>query len=104
MPRQHHVSRGQCAIQWIEEYCIVPAGPRKGDRVLLTPEQRATVHWCYDSPYGVRHASDIGQPLAAYLVLLHVAGIEHDAAMPELQTDIFRVICPQLGTGWPSAA
>jgi hypothetical protein len=36
-------NRGERNIAWIENYCLVPAGPDKGKRVVLTPEQRDTV-------------------------------------------------------------
>jgi hypothetical protein len=118
--------RGLSAVKWIEKYCLVPSGPNKGDPVALTAEERHVIHHCYDDPNGLQYTSDIGQPLAAYLVLLHICGIEavkHSTAPPQLHTDIFTlwgaagpvlreylkrqgesVTCPALDTRWPTAA
>ncbi|HET9686076.1 MAG TPA: hypothetical protein VFP79_02750, partial [Pseudolabrys sp.] len=30
--------RGPSAVKWIEQYCLVPSGPNKGDPVVLTTE------------------------------------------------------------------
>jgi hypothetical protein len=114
-------TRGERAIRWIQDYCLVPNGPNKGEYVRLTPAQRDIVRQIYD---GIE-ALPVTGTLAAYLALLHVCG--HEALQkefrPELSADIFtvwgavgpdlrrvlkregeRIICTQLGTEWPAAA
>jgi hypothetical protein len=116
MPRKQ--TRGERAIRWIQEYCLVPNGP---NRVRLTPVQRDIVRQIYD---GIE-AVPVTGTLAAYLALLHVCGPEalQKEFRPELSADIFtvwsavgpdlravlkregeRIICIQLGTEWPAAA
>ena len=118
MPRKQ---RGERAIFWIEEYCLVPHGPDKGQHVRLTPAQRETVREIYD---GGKPAPITG-PLAAYLALLHICGPEalQKEFRPEVNADIFtvwgavgpdlrallkreggRIVCPELGTRYPAAA
>ena len=114
-------TRGGRAIRWIQDYCLVPNGPNKGQHVRLTPVQRDIVSQIYD---GIE-AVPVTGPLAAYLALLHVCGPEalQKEFRPELSADIFtvwgavgpdlravlkregeRIICTQLGTEWPAAA
>jgi hypothetical protein len=117
-------TRGERAIRWIQDYCLVPSGLDKGQHVRLTPAQRDIVRQIYDSSDGIETAPVTG-PLAAYLALLHVCGPEalQKEFRPELSADIFtvwgavgpdlravlrraggRIICTQLGTEWPAAA
>jgi hypothetical protein len=119
MPRKQ--TRGERAIRWIQDYCLVPSGLDKGQHVRLTPAQRDIVRQTYD---GIE-AVPVTGPLAAYLALLHVCGPEalQKEFQPELSADIFtvwgavgpdlravlkregeRIICTQLGTEWPAAA
>jgi len=126
MPLIRDQTRGQCAVNWIEQYCLVPTGLRKGDPVKLTLAEKETIYRSYDNPNGLQYVPNIEQPLSAYLVLLHICGVEaikHTAAPPELHTDIFTlwgaagptlrqylkrqgqcVVCPQLDTRWQAAA
>ena len=63
-------SRGSQNINWIEQYCVVPTGPNKSQRVKLTAAERATVLWVYDSPNGPRDDVPINDlTLAAYVAL-----------------------------------
>jgi hypothetical protein len=122
MPRGK--SRGDRAVRWIQDYCLVPSGPDKGLRVRLTPVQQDTVRQIYDNPNGPQDVPVTG-PLAAYLALLHVCGPEAVKGdfRPAVNADIFttwnavgprlrevltrdgeRLVCPQLGTGYPAAA
>jgi hypothetical protein len=114
---------GQKAIRWIEAYCVYPHGFSKGQRVVLTTEQKEIVRKVFDSnePPG-----EIAAPLAAYLALFHVAGprdlAAHVSALP-LSADTFttwnavgpdlravvrrdggRIVCPELGTKFPPVA
>jgi hypothetical protein len=119
MPRKQ--TRGERAIRWIQDYCIVPSGLDKGQHVRLTPAQRDIVRQIYD---GIE-AVPVTGPLAAYLALLHVCGPEalQKEFRPQLSADIFtiwgavspnlravlrregeRIVCPQLGTRYPAAA
>jgi hypothetical protein len=119
-------SRGYRAIDWIEKYCLYPAGPQRGQRVRLSPEQCATIRAIYDHPDGRQPMEISTNPLAAYLALLHVCGIEakrDEEPTPIITTDIFtlwnaagpdlkavlkrdagHVVCPELGTRFPAAA
>jgi hypothetical protein len=122
MPRKQ--TRGERAIRWIQDYCLVPSGLDKGQHVRLTPAQRDIVRQIYDSSDGIEAAPVTGL-LAAYLALLHVCGPEalQKEFRPELSADIFtvwaavgpdlravlrregeRIVCTQLRTIWPSAA
>jgi hypothetical protein len=117
-------SRGIRAISWIENFCVAPSGPERGQRARLTHAQRETVRMIYDHPDGPQHLPVTGS-LAAYLALLHVCGpeaLQHDFR-PDVAPDIFTVwgsvgpdlravlkrdgagvICPELGTKYPTAA
>ncbi len=113
--------RGDCAIAWIEKYCIVPNGYDQGRPVRLTQEQRDLVRRVYS---GAQETPVTGS-LAAYLALRHVCGSEalQKTFRPELTADIFttwnaagpdlrdvlkrergHIVCPDLGTRFPAAA
>ena len=117
-------SRGQHAIDWIENFCLVPSGPERGQHVRLTHVQRETVRMIYDHPNGPQNVPVTGS-LAAYLALLHICGPEalQNNFRPDVAPDIFTVwnsvgpdlravlrrdgacvICPELGTKYPAAA
>src|SRR4029453_6016375 len=121
MPRKW--TRGERAIRWIQDYCLVPSGLDKGQHVRLTAAQRDMLRQIYDSSDGIEAAPVTG-PLAAYLVLLHVVGPQalQKKFLPELSADIFtlwaavgpdlppvlrreveKIVCSQLGTCWPAA-
>jgi hypothetical protein len=123
MPRTQ--TRGERAIRWIENYCLMPSGLEKGQHVRLTPVQRDMVREIYDNPNGPRGAPPVTGTLAAYLALLHVCGPEalQKEFRPELSADIFtvwgavgpdlravvkregeRILCLELGTRYPDAA
>jgi hypothetical protein len=89
MPRKQ--TRGERAIRWIENYCLMPSGLEKGQHVRLTPVQRDIVREIYDNPNG--SAPPATGTLAAYLALLHVCGPEalQKEFRPELSADIFTV-------------
>lgn len=114
-------TRAERNRQWIENYCLVPHGPDKGQRVRLTPEQLDTVRRIYDE---AEHPEITG-PLAAFIALLHVCGPEavKGDLRPAVNADIFTtwnavgprlrevltrengcIHCPQLGTRYPMAA
>jgi hypothetical protein len=113
-------------IDWIEDYCVEPSGPRKGRRVRLTTQEEELVRRIYDAPDGTKSAEVSGN-LAGYIALLHLCGIEAPKASEspalDLHTDpwsvwaaagpdVLEVIaregeaitCPALGTRWPRAA
>jgi hypothetical protein len=108
---------------WIEQICLVPAGPKRGARVKLTIEKRALIAAAYD---GQSLIPIIGA-LAAYLALFHVCGPAaknpERYCRPPFAADMFSIwaaagpraravirragetiICPQLGTRFPLAA
>jgi hypothetical protein len=117
-------TRGDKNAHWIEMFCLVPRGPDKGERVVLTQAQRETVRMIYDNPNGPQDVPVTGS-LAAYLALLHICGpeaLQHDFR-PDVTPDIFTVwggvgpdlrpvlrrdgehiVCPELGTRYPVAA
>jgi hypothetical protein len=119
-------SRGYRAIDWIEKYCLYPAGPERGLRVRLSQQQCAIIRTIYDHPDGRQAHTIDSNPLAAYLALLHVCGPEatrNEESVPIVATDIFtvwnaagpdlkaylkrdagHVVCPELGTRFPAAA
>jgi hypothetical protein len=114
-------SRGVRAAYWIEQFCVIPAGPEKGQRVKLSQEQRDTVIAIYEGSEAV----PVSGPLAAYLALLHVCGPEAllgKGAVP-FETDLFtvwgatgpalkevlrrerdQIVCGELGTCYPPKA
>jgi hypothetical protein len=120
-PRRRKCSRGERNIEWIEKFCLVPDGPGRGRRVMLSAAERAQVRAIYDA--GAPPES-VAAPLAAYLALLHTCGVEWQSDLPALEAvDSFtvwrctsealqavlrrdgeRIVCPQLGTGYPPAA
>jgi hypothetical protein len=122
MPKE--LSRAERNIKWIENYCLAPHGPEKGQHVVRTHAQRDAIRRIYDTPS--LPPPDINGPLAAYLALLHICGLEavhnRDAARqfiadiftlwnsvgPDLRAVLKRegdvVICPELGTKYPPAA
>ena len=115
------LSRGERNAHWIENFCVLPNGPNKGQRVVLTPAQRDIVRQVYDTA----RPPLVTGVLAAYLALLHVCGPEakRSADCPQLASDFFTVwnatgpdlrrwlkrdgaavVCPELGTRYPAAA
>jgi hypothetical protein len=115
--------RGNRAIHWIEDFCRVPSGFNKGDRVRLTPEQKDLVRSVYEDGTA---SVPIGGELGAYVALMHLCGpeakqkdfapaVEVDsfsvwaaAASAELQAVLRRhgerIVCPELGTTFPREA
>ena len=65
-------ARGDRAIRWIQDYCLLPSGLDKGQHVRLTPPQRDIVREIYDNPNGPHGAPPVTGTLAAYLALLHM--------------------------------
>jgi len=119
----HKLARGERAVHWIEEYCVYPSGPERGQHVRLSQEQRRVLRQIYDHP-GNPHPPLFGS-LAAFVALLHICGPEAKQRefRPALSADIFsvwsatgpdlravlkrdgeRILCPQLGTHFPVAA
>jgi hypothetical protein len=117
-------TRGDKNVHWIEMFCLVPRGPEKGERVVLTQAQRETVRMIYDNASGPQDVPVTGS-LAAYLALLHICGPEalQNNFRPDVAPDIFtvwnsvgpdlravlrrdgeRIVCPELGTRYPAAA
>jgi hypothetical protein len=117
-------SRGQHAIDWIEEFCLVPSGPERGQHVRLTQVRRDLIRQIYDHPEGPQAVPVTGQA-AAYLALLHVCGPEalQGNFRPDVAPDIFtcwnavgpdlravlrrdggHIVCPELGTRYPEVA
>src|SRR5262245_27406725 len=117
-------SRGARAASWIETYCLFPSGADRGQHVRLTQAQRESVRQIYDHPDGPQDVPVTGS-LAAYLALLHICGPEalQNNFRPDVAPDIFTVwnsvgpdlravlkrdgayvICPELGTKYPTAA
>jgi hypothetical protein len=110
--------RGDHAIRWIQEYCVMPSGKR----VVLSPDDRNLVHAIYDGLKDI----PVSGALAAYLTLLHLAGPEAKqndfrpniapvdlwtlwaAVGPGLRPFLVRkggsVHCPELGTTYSVAA
>jgi hypothetical protein len=73
MPKLRN-SRG---LQNVHQFCVVSFGPDKGQRVKLTPAERATALWNYDAPNGPRDDVSVDDGAwGAYLALLHTVGIE----------------------------
>jgi hypothetical protein len=56
-------TRGERIIHWIEEFCLYPTGPEKGQRVKLTRAQKESLRKIYDSPDGRKPAAAIARPL-----------------------------------------
>jgi hypothetical protein len=118
------ISRGQRNIEWIQQFCVEPAGEFRGASVRLTPAQCETIRRIYDSPDGPRNAP-VTNEMSAYLALLHLCGYEalQRDFKPDVHPDTFTlwnatsealrdllrregeaVVCPELGTRWPRAA
>jgi hypothetical protein len=117
-----NLPRGERAVRWIEKYCVVPSGFERGQHVRLTQAQRNTIRKIYDA----QNISEVvGEQLGAYLALLHVCGPEalQKEFRPDVAPDIFtvwnsvgpdlrtvlkregeHVVCPELGTCYPTAA
>ncbi|MEJ2377189.1 MAG: hypothetical protein P8Y71_17860 [Pseudolabrys sp.] len=117
-------TRSDKARFWIENYCHVPDGPNKGQKVILTPAEHMQLLRIYDM--GELPSEPISGALGAYLALLHICSpealqqhplrpdVEVDswtiwrAASPKLHEVLRRegehVVCPELGTRYPSAA
>ena len=121
------LTRGERAAQWVEEFCLVPSGFRKGDQVKLSLEQRTTIRRIFDHPDGQLRPEPVAEPLAAFLVLFGLVGPEAPGSRspPPFTSDLFSVwaaagprlravlrrtttgalTCPELATFWtPTAA
>lgn len=75
-------SRGNKNCNWIEKHCRIPEGKDVGKPVRLRKWQRKEICAIYDNPHGTRTAilsfakKNAKTTLAAFLVLLHLAGPE----------------------------
>lgn len=80
--RKPKKTRGDRNIEWIEKYCCVPEGLDLGKPVKLRIWQRREIRKIYDNPNGTRRAIiSFGRKngktaLAAFLLLLHLCGLE----------------------------
>ena len=62
-------------IHWVQHFCRVPAGLRKGDRVILFEEQIKMIREIYDAPeFDPAKLHGVKGELALYLALAHLAG------------------------------
>lgn len=73
--------KGAGAIRWIEKFCRIPKGPRVGQKVRLLAWQKEILRGIFDTPTR-RAIISMGRQnakttLAAYLLLLHLAGPRH---------------------------
>ncbi len=80
-------TRGRCNADWIERYCVRPAGPERGKPVMLTLGEIELIRRAYDENETVTVEAELG----AFLVLLHLCGIEHHSEFPLVKTNIFSV-------------
>lgn len=126
LKRKKH-ARGDANVAWIEQYCIVPSGPNKGEHVKLAPSERALLLYIYDAANGPR--SDVlieDRTLAAYVTLLHLVGFEarqqtfrpatvgvdsftvwaccSEHLCEYLERKGEHIVCPALGTRYPAVA
>jgi len=73
-------TRGERNIEWIQQYCRIPEGKFVGKPVKLTKHQRVWIKRIYDSPTRLFILSmarkNAKTALAAFLLLLHLAGPE----------------------------
>lgn len=75
-------TRAERNIAWIERFCFIPGGKDIGKPVRLRPWQKRDLKKIYDNPSGTRRAIlSFGKKngktsLAAFLLLLHLAGPE----------------------------
>jgi len=75
-------TRAERNIKWIEAHCVIPEGKDVGKPVRLREFQRNDLKLIYDNPAGTRRAilsfakKNAKTSLAAFLVLLHLAGPE----------------------------
>ena len=86
---RHRPTRGQEAIRWIEDALRFPDGPRRGERVVLTQEERDLVRRIYDDG-GWSQDEHICGAMAAYLALMHTFGPRAPEPVPAIvEVDIF---------------
>ena len=82
------ITRGQCVIDWIESYLVIPEGRDVGKPVVLRPWQKKIIKKIYDNPHGTRRAIlSFGRKngktaFSAFLLLVHLCGPE---ALPNSQ-------------------
>lgn len=75
-------TRAERNIRWVQEYCRIPEGRDVGKPVKLRPWQKAEIRKIYDNPAGTRRGilsfgrKNAKTTLAAFLLLLHLAGPE----------------------------
>jgi len=76
------LTRGDRNVEWVEDFCRIPEGRDVGKPVKLRPWQKKEIRRIYDNPAGTRRAIvSFGRKngktaLAAFLLLLHLAGAE----------------------------
>jgi hypothetical protein len=114
---------GKKAANWIENFCVVPAGFDKGQHVRLSVEQRETVRRIFDTD---ESPGEITAPLSGYLALIVVAApraLAERLPAIELGADIFTtwaatgpalksvlrvdggvIVCQELQTRFPPVA
>lgn len=122
------LTRSERAAMWIQEFCRVPSGAHKGDRVRLTRAQKQTLADIYDHDDAPRTVT-VDNDMGAFIALLHTVGPEApqggspdtlpavstdpwslwSAVGPKLQDYITRdgagaIYCTGLGTRYPRRA
>lgn len=76
------MTRSERNIAWIQKYAVIPEGKDVGKPVVLRDWQQVELRKIYDNPYGTRVAivsfgkKNAKTTLAAFLLLLHLAGPE----------------------------
>jgi hypothetical protein len=120
MPTRKPRTRGDKVIGWIEDYCVYPNGPQRGQPVALTVQQVVLLRRLLDE---AEHPT-LDATLSSYLALFFIAGPEHGSELlSAVEVDSFTVwsatgtrlrdvlrregetiVCPALGTRFPWAA
>jgi hypothetical protein len=83
---------------WISHFCRVPAGLRKGDRVILFKEQIKLLEQIYDAPeFDPAKLNGVKGEMAIYLGLVHLAG-------PMMGKEFGDVFYADIDTLWDAAS
>lgn len=96
------LTRAERNAIWIQRHCRVPSGPRKGEPVKLTKEQKRTLLEIYDAPGAPRPIEVTGE-LGAFVALLHTCGVEAPQGLVAKSEDALPPVTVDVWTLWSSA-
>ena len=67
-------ARGRCNVDWLERYCVRPAGPERGKPVMLMLSEIESIRRLYDENETVSVGGELGALCCFISAALNIRG------------------------------